>query len=99
MFGKNGFDLRFIQSSYFDNYEQTFFLVLSGVIIWLAPNTRQIMGENFPALYIDKYNECEKSIIKLKFKLNYFWVCFICSLAMMSFLSMAGISEFLYFQF
>jgi hypothetical protein len=96
MFGQKSMTLSFWQSPYFDNLNEIFFLGLGAFIIWFMPNTRQIIGGEFPALYErNKYSQESSFILQYNIK----WAFFVSVLVVLSFLSMSGTSQFLYFQF
>ncbi len=74
-------------------------IIFSGllIIVWVAPNTQQIMASYRPAFEIcDTYVGTK---IRLQWHCNRIWGVIIGTMALLSVLNMHRISEFLYFQF
>jgi hypothetical protein len=70
-------------------------IVISLLIVWMAPNSQQIMANFKPALNM---SGCEASK-RLLWKPSYTWLVASALCATFSILSISKVSEFIYFQF
>jgi alginate O-acetyltransferase complex protein AlgI len=71
-------------------------LFLALGLVWLTPNTQEIMVDYQPCLDIVTP---EKSIFSIKWRYSMLWLLFISIGFLCSIFSMNGVSEFLYYQF
>jgi hypothetical protein len=70
-------------------------LVPSLLIVWLAPNTQQMMAHFKPALHMPKGDAAKR----LLWQPSYLWLVASVVCAVFSILSISELSEFIYFQF
>jgi len=70
-------------------------IVMSLLIVWLAPNTQQIMVNFKPALHMPKGDGAKR----LLWQPSYTWLVASVACAVFSILSISELSEFIYFQF
>lgn len=70
-------------------------LVFCALIVWLAPNTQQLMRGYQPALGVDDH--CSAG--GLRWKPARHWLAAVVALAACGILSLSALSEFIYFQF
>jgi hypothetical protein len=68
---------------------------MSLLIVWLAPNTQQIMANFKPALHMPKGDGAKR----LLWQPSYTWLVASVVCAVFSILSISELSEFIYFQF
>jgi D-alanyl-lipoteichoic acid acyltransferase DltB (MBOAT superfamily) len=89
-----GHGVVFQNTSTFGGGMQMNWLVICALIIWLAPNTQQLMRAYTPALgVVDDHGK------GLCFRLNARWLAGAAALAVFGILSLTALSEFIYFQF
>lgn len=69
-------------------------LAASALIVWLAPNTQQLMRGYQPALGMEDNTEA-----RLRWHPNWYWLAATAILAVCGILSLSALSEFIYFQF
>jgi alginate O-acetyltransferase complex protein AlgI len=77
--------------------EPLWILALLG-IVWLAPNTQQLMGRFKPALGMDPPQQTH-AVVHLEWKPTLGWAVVVGSLALWAVSSLTRVSSFLYFQF
>jgi D-alanyl-lipoteichoic acid acyltransferase DltB (MBOAT superfamily) len=94
MSGSDGFVMRsdnhLLHIVTFRNY-----LLIGVLVIWLAPNTQQIMRKFEPALKMPD----EIAVARIEWKLNYKWVFIHVIIAIFGLLNISELSEFIYYQF
>ena len=77
-----------------DAFKWIFYL---GIIIWIFPNTQQIMANYFPA--IAPYHGDRQYVSKLLWNPNKVWAMTMAILAIIGVVNITKVSEFLYYQF
>lgn len=70
-------------------------ILVSMLIVWIAPNSQQMMANFKPALNIPK----DSAATRLLWQPNYAWLTASVVCAVFSILSISELSEFIYFQF
>ena len=73
---------------------QVNWLIACALIVWLAPNTQQLMRGYQPALGV-----ADSGPGGLRWRLNGRWLAAVAALATFGILSLSALSEFIYFQF
>lgn len=71
------------------------YLLITLLLVWLAPNTQQIMQSFRPALDVPD----KMYATRLMWKLRYKWAVIHAIIAMIGLMSLSELSEFIYFQF
>ena len=84
----------FQDTSVFGGGTQANWLIACALIVWLAPNTQQLMRGYQPALGVS-----DNGSSRLRWYPAWRWLCAIALLATFSVLSLSEFSEFIYFQF
>ncbi|MFM8333415.1 MAG: MBOAT family O-acyltransferase [Candidatus Methylumidiphilus sp.] len=90
MFGLNGFS--------FTGHFQLSKIAQALAIVWLMPNTQQIMGQFEPALGF-RGKDCLAPFKPLQWRPNWIWLACVVTMASVSLVQGDKVSEFLYFQF
>lgn len=90
-----GWTIRFEDISHFDGIGVPALFLALGVI-WLTPNTQEIMAVAQPCL---EPVMSEKSMLSIQWSTSVFWLLFISAGFLLCIFNMNRISEFLYFQF
>lgn len=93
MLGINGFDMH--SANALVSHTTRNYLLITLLLVWLAPNTQQIMQNFRPAL--DTPNGMR--VTRLIWKPNYKWALIHAFVAMIALMSLSELSEFIYFQF
>lgn len=93
MLGQNGFDLHAANSLV--SHTTRNYLLIAMSIVWLAPNTQQIMQNFRPALD----TPIRMTVTRLVWKPSYKWALIHAFAAMIGLMSLSELSEFIYFQF
>ena len=84
----------FQNTSVFGGGTQVNWLIACALIVWLAPNTQQLMRGYQPALGV-----ADSGPGGLRWRLNGRWLAAVAALATFGILSLSALSEFIYFQF
>jgi len=79
----------------FGGATQINWLIACALIVWLAPNTQQLMRGYQPALGVADNNDMRA----LRWRPAWHWLAAVAALATFGILSLSELSEFIYFQF
>jgi len=90
-----GKGVKFEPLQFYSGLDEVFNILVLGIIVWIFPNTQEIMS-NFNRGIINNKNY---SIFKLRWSPRKSWALFTSFISIYALIKMSGISEFLYYQF
>lgn len=90
-----GQGVQFQNTAVFSGGTQINWLIACALLVWLAPNTQQLLRRFQPALDVTD----QMGARGLRWQLNTRWMLAIAALATFGILSLSNLSEFIYFQF